>query len=429
MQKAERVSSSEDVSLNRRDLLKRAGMLATLPLFGSTVTHLEGQAERDREFNQSFFGFRGLSPLEFYELVQNFNDSNSVIQTAEISDISSPTEIPFSLREDESSVIVTLSGSSSSPVTARPLLVKNGNDKTYLAPIIHGREEHPTLFSGINIGKHGKGEHTLLIEQDDSSSLPLDKPLTLSVSVPDKHALFTKFIEQTPVLKIKNPDEVMDDMPIFTFSKILKKDDIYQVVTMVMFSSENGGTKPPDLLTRFGRTYDIEWVMQQLFSVQGDIVPGMRRYQTIDHGSDRFNGSFIDKQPVVTTATANNNFADSDNEILRIGNRTMKNPLERVMDIFVDSDKEESIYYSPQPIFVSDSSSGAELLSLYPQLQEWSMYEVALENCVNLSDGNNETIKSFIDDLKRIQGYYTTKFPDRGCGPNKIDLLAITNTP
>jgi len=417
-------------SMSRRSLLRGAAAMGLLAVSGAPAISNHAEQERKREYERSFSGFDGLSLGEFNELVQSYNEVGGIVAVDSITDLTHPKTITFDLKGEGSMVFVTIKAGTSDPVFAQPLIIRNEHERPYLASVLHGREDQKTLFTGVNIGKHEAGSHQIIITQDGSSTFSLEEPLQVFISAPGKDALLTKFMENTPVLKLKDPSNVMDDMPLVTFAKILKKGDMYQVIKFIIFSSENGGTLPPGLMDAYRRTVDIEWLIQQLYTTRGELLYNRRMYQTKNHGRSQFNGEEIDDQPVLYTATQNNNFADSETDYTRIHGRPFNNPLKRsfnkLVDIFTDDarDKKQDIYYSPVPIFIPSNMWGADILEMYPQLQDWSLYEVAFENCVDLTNTDEPQVKAFLEDLRNISQFIQREYPDRGCGRRKVQLAA-----
>jgi hypothetical protein len=78
----------------------------------------------------------------------------------------------------------------------------------------------------------------------------------------------------------------------------------------VVWSNEDGGTSPPALMARWGRTTDIEWIYQVEVDAAGHIVPGTAIYQGKNHATKPFAGRYENGHPVLQTCTSNNNVCD-----------------------------------------------------------------------------------------------------------------------
>jgi hypothetical protein len=78
----------------------------------------------------------------------------------------------------------------------------------------------------------------------------------------------------------------------------------------VVWSNEDGGTDTPSLLSRWGRTTDIEWIYRVEVDADGNRVPGTGVYQAPLHFTLRFLGRYEGDHPVLQTCTLNNNVCD-----------------------------------------------------------------------------------------------------------------------
>jgi hypothetical protein len=207
------------------------------------------------------------------------------------------------------------------------------------------------------------------------------------------------------VVKLKNRQNVLDDVPLMAFSKVHRREDRYKVVSFIIFSAENGGMMPVNLMNVFSRTVDVEWVMQQLFELDGTPIESRRRFQASRHRVQPFMGQdLFGNSPVLATATPNNNFSDGR---FRIWRWSLPNPFEEI-----DND---AIYYSPRPIFLPSDQWSTELQGRYPELQRWSLFELAMEGCVNLNDPANPYAAAFREDLAEIRRRIQARYANRGC--------------
>ncbi|MDP9242138.1 MAG: hypothetical protein M3O84_03070, partial [Actinomycetota bacterium] len=79
----------------------------------------------------------------------------------------------------------------------------------------------------------------------------------------------------------------------------------------VVWSNEDGGTSPPALMARWGRTTDIEWIYRVEVDANGDTVSGTGVFQGKNHATRPFNGTTEGGHPILETCTSNNNVCDS----------------------------------------------------------------------------------------------------------------------
>jgi hypothetical protein len=78
----------------------------------------------------------------------------------------------------------------------------------------------------------------------------------------------------------------------------------------VVWSNEDGGTSPPALMARWGRTTDIEWIYRVEVDARGHRVPGSEVFQSPAHGTTVFHGRYDGSHPLLQTCTSNNNVCD-----------------------------------------------------------------------------------------------------------------------
>lgn len=105
-----------------------------------------------------------------------------------------------------------------------------------------------------------------------------------------------------------------------------------------VWSNEDGGTSTPQLMARWGRTSDIEWIYQVEVDAGGVRVPGTAIYQSPNHVTLPFNGVYEGDHPLLQTCTLNNNICDKVDDPMRFSLSTEEklNPAtearEQVMD-------------------------------------------------------------------------------------------------
>jgi hypothetical protein len=79
----------------------------------------------------------------------------------------------------------------------------------------------------------------------------------------------------------------------------------------VVWSNEDGGTDTPALMSRWGRTTDIEWIYRVELDAAGNRVAGTAVYQAPDHQTLAFTGTYEGDHPILQTCTVNNNMCDT----------------------------------------------------------------------------------------------------------------------
>ncbi len=84
-----------------------------------------------------------------------------------------------------------------------------------------------------------------------------------------------------------------------------------------IWSNEDGGTSTPQLMARWGRTTDIEWIYQVEVDARGRRVPGTAVIQAPNHVTQPFGGTYEGDHPLMQTCTLNNNICDTVDDPMR----------------------------------------------------------------------------------------------------------------
>jgi hypothetical protein len=84
-----------------------------------------------------------------------------------------------------------------------------------------------------------------------------------------------------------------------------------------IWSNEDGGTSTPQLMARWGRTTDIEWIYQVEVDSRGRRVPGTAVFQAPNHVTQPFAGTYEGDHPLLQTCTLNNNICDKVDDPMR----------------------------------------------------------------------------------------------------------------
>jgi hypothetical protein len=84
-----------------------------------------------------------------------------------------------------------------------------------------------------------------------------------------------------------------------------------------IWSNEDGGTSTPQLMARWGRTTDIEWIYQVEVDASGHRVPGTAVIQAPNHVTQPFGGTYEGDHPLMQTCTLNNNICDKVDDPMR----------------------------------------------------------------------------------------------------------------
>jgi hypothetical protein len=82
---------------------------------------------------------------------------------------------------------------------------------------------------------------------------------------------------------------------------------------------------------------------------------------------------------------------------------------------YFSSETRDPILYAPKPRFLPPAEWGIGLLSEYPELQRWSLFELTMEGCVT-DDGRVDPGEAkFFADLAIIEQQLNVTFRSRGC--------------
>ncbi|OIV37118.1 hypothetical protein BIV57_12345 [Mangrovactinospora gilvigrisea] len=107
----------------------------------------------------------------------------------------------------------------------------------------------------------------------------------------------------------------------------------------VIWSNEDGGTDSPALMSRWGRTTDIEWVYRVEIDAAGNRVPDTGVYQAANHQTLAYAGSYENgDRPRLETCTSNNNMCDAIDDPMRFALSPLQDlpsgqPREHMMDV------------------------------------------------------------------------------------------------
>ena len=224
---------------------------------------------------------------------------------------------------------------------------KAGSEAATVSIFVDGQKHQDAiLFAGAKpftyrllLGRVSPGEHKLRIElnrQQSAASVTAvniaDAKVTL---LPGSHPDF-QMIAHAPIL-FARPDTIgkFSDVPLLMYCETLKAVGKTTLRYTVIFSNEDGGTQTAALMARWGRTTDIEWVVDVELDANGRVTGST--YQGANHETKTFQGKLEAAHPLFLTATVNNNFSDQDESAMRFTLRPIsvdlsRNSREWVMD-------------------------------------------------------------------------------------------------
>jgi hypothetical protein len=121
-----------------------------------------------------------------------------------------------------------------------------------------------------------------------------------------------------------------------------------------IWSNEDGGTSTPQLMARWGRTTDIEWIYQVEIDAKGHRVPGTAVFQAPNHVTQPFAGTYEGDHPLLQTCTLNNNLCDKVDDPMRFS-LSVSEPLNATTDA-----REQIMDHNPWTYWVADAEARRE---------------------------------------------------------------------
>ncbi len=208
---------------------------------------------------------------------------------------------------------------------------KAGSEAATVSIFVDGQKHQDViLFAGAKqftyrllLGRVSPGEHKLRIElnrQQSAASVTTVKIADAKVTLlPSSHPEF-QMIAHAPIL-FARPDTIgkFSDIPLLMYCETFKESGKTILRYTVIFSNEDGGTQTAALMARWGRTTDIEWVVDVELDAEGRVVNST--YQGARHVTKTFQGKREADHPLFLTATINNNFSDQGESAMRFALR------------------------------------------------------------------------------------------------------------
>lgn len=182
---------------------------------------------------------------------------------------------------------------------------------------VDGREsQHILVTPGLGrskydalIGPLTAGTHRIAVERSPLWPWPAAVDLgAMSTRIVRANSPENVILAQAPMLGVR-ADTVgtASDIPLVMYVEDDRRDAKGWLRYSVIISNEDGGTAPPALMARWGRTTDIELVYEA--QMDGTRVVG-DRFQGPDHEIRSFAGTRVGNHPQLLIATLNNMFID-----------------------------------------------------------------------------------------------------------------------
>lgn len=163
----------------------------------------------------------------------------------------------------------------------------------------------------VLLGNLKKGRHSLRFQFNGEKSSPGASTIHVQqmnwkvISKDDPDYLVYHY---SPVLYGRD-DNNYTDTPLLMYHEIKSHNSKQMLEYTVIWSNEDGGTDSPSLMSRWGRTTDIELIYRAILGENSQILDEF--YHGEGHDTLRFHGARIAGHPVLRTSTLNNLVSDS----------------------------------------------------------------------------------------------------------------------
>ncbi len=290
------------------------------------------------------------------------------------------------------------------------------------------RHQDVILFSGAKpftykllLGRVTAGEHILRVDFNRRQSAAKATTINIAdakISLVDRNQPEFQAIAHTPFL-FARPNTIgkFSDVPLLMYYETVKEGALTTYRYTVIISNEDGGTQTAALMARWGRTTDIEWVVDVQVDAQGKVVNST--YQGVQHETKTFQGKRESDHPLFLIKSDNNNFADDGESSMRftlrpVGVDLSKHSREWVMDQHPWTHTIMAEEMTREGKITAERTLGVRIADLRSYL-----YVDAASN------QQNGALLSFALKLKNDPKWYTS---DLGIGYYKIDRSGYFRT-
>lgn len=306
---------------------------------------------------------------------------------------------------------------------------KAGSEAATVSIFVDGQKHQDAiLFAGAKqftyrllLGRVSPGEHKLRIElnrQQSAASVTTVKIADTKVTLlPSSHPEF-QMIAHAPIL-FARPDTIgkFSDIPLLMYCETLKESGKTILRYTVIFSNEDGGTQTAALMARWGRTTDIEWVVDVELDAEGRVVNST--YQGARHVTKTFQGKREADHPLFLTAAINNNFSDQGESAMRFALRPIHvDLLQRSREWVMDQHPWTYTIMAEEMIREGKVTTERTLGARIGDLRNYLYVDAA-------SNQQNGALISFAVKLKNDPRWYTSDF---GINSYKIERSGFFRT-
>lgn len=202
-----------------------------------------------------------------------------------------------------------------------------GSEAATVTILVDGRQHQDAiLFAGAQqftykllLGRVAPGEHSLRMEFNPQQSAAKASTVNIAdakITLISRDNPEFQAIAHTPIL-FARPNTIgkFSDVPLLMYYETIKEAGLTTYRYTVIISNEDGGTQTAALMARWGRTTDIEWVIDVQLDTQGKVVNST--FQGVSHETKVFKGKREADHPLMAIASDNNNFADDQQSPMR----------------------------------------------------------------------------------------------------------------
>lgn len=167
----------------------------------------------------------------------------------------------------------------------------------------------------VSLGRIDSGNHSIEVYFNGDKSPPgaqlvyLDELSLIPIALNSRDYDVFRF---SPVLygrDLYSDDEsVRTDIPLLMWHEVDTVGSDKWIEYSMIWSNEDGGTNSISLMSRWGRTTDIEWIYRVKVDPGGNVLE--EYFQGPGHSTSFFQGNRIDDHPVLKTVTINNMVSD-----------------------------------------------------------------------------------------------------------------------
>jgi hypothetical protein len=220
-----------------------------------------------------------------------------------------------------------------------------------------GYNQDVVLFNGerafdyrVSLGPVRRGRHKVVARFDRRKSPPGASGAQirrLSASLAPSRGEAALVQRHSPVIYGRDLPEIPGpyennhtDVPLLTYHEVRHEAGNTVLEYTVIWSNEDGGTDTPQLMARWGRTTDIEWIYRITLDPRGRVLSEV--YQAPNHETKAFSGARLGDHPMLETGTANNNMVQVDDPRATSGYRFIPDtsqalPAQRAREAVMDA--------------------------------------------------------------------------------------------